>query len=160
MNVNAAGEGMRVSRLQTAQPDDPRDDRIAARRVRLQNFSGETAIMKDRADRRVIANFLSDLEEAERSRHSTPVNRRVRTSKSKRDKLATCVPPCDQHQFLILHANDHAIWTPARRRYRREREQSRNEQSEKREVRNIRALFIRICRLSRRNCRAARAAPK
>ena len=72
MNVDAAGESVRVSRLETPQPNDAGDDRIAAGSVRLKNFAGETAIMKDRADRRMIANFLRDLQEAERRGHSAP----------------------------------------------------------------------------------------
>ena len=72
MNINASRECMRINRLETAQPNDACRDRIAARSIWCKNFASETPIVKYSADRRMIANFLCDLEETERRRHSTP----------------------------------------------------------------------------------------
>src|ERR1700737_583265 len=72
VNVNAATESVGVLRLETAQPNDARGNGIATRCVWRQNFAGKTTIMKEAADRRVVADFLRDLQIAERSRHSAP----------------------------------------------------------------------------------------
>jgi len=69
MDVNAPIVGVRVSRLQSAQPDDPSNDWIPARRIGRQNFTGEPAVMENRADWSVITNFFSNLEHSQRSRH-------------------------------------------------------------------------------------------
>ena len=65
VNINTAAEGVRVGCLKATQPNDPRDDGVPAGRIRLDNLSGKAAIMKDRPDRRVIADFLRDLQDAE-----------------------------------------------------------------------------------------------
>ena len=44
---------------------DPRDDRIATRRVRTDDFAGETLALEHRAHRRSIAHFRRDFERAE-----------------------------------------------------------------------------------------------
>ena len=72
MNVNAPVKGMHIRSLKTTQPDDARDDGIATRRVWKENFSGETTIMKNRTGRRVVTDFLRDLQEPKRSCHSAP----------------------------------------------------------------------------------------
>src|SRR5207237_10827506 len=72
VNINAAAKGVRIFGLKTFQPNDPRDDRIAARRIRLENFTSEPAVAKDGADRRVIANLFRDLKKSERRRHVAP----------------------------------------------------------------------------------------
>ena len=59
MNVDAAVKGVRVLGFKTTQPNDPRDHRIASGSIRLENFAGKPAIVKDRADRRVIANLFA-----------------------------------------------------------------------------------------------------
>ncbi len=72
MDVNAPAKGMRIRSLETTQPDDAGDYGIATRRVWKENFSGETTIMKNCTRRRVVTDFLRDLHESKRSRHSAP----------------------------------------------------------------------------------------
>lgn len=59
MNVNATLEGVRVLRLQPAQPNNASGDRVTAGRIGLQNFASKSPIVKDGAGGRVIANFFS-----------------------------------------------------------------------------------------------------
>src|SRR5438132_13276884 len=58
VNVNTPVISMCIFSFQTAQPDNSGNDRIAAWRVRLQNFAGETAVVKNGTDRRVVTDFL------------------------------------------------------------------------------------------------------
>ena len=72
MNVNAAAKRMRVRRFEPTQPDDASNDWVAPGGVWRKNLAGEAAVMKNCAERRVIADFLRDLEEAERRGHAAP----------------------------------------------------------------------------------------
>ena len=77
VNVNAPVIGVRVCSFQPAQPDDTGNDRIAARRVRLQNFAGEPAVVENRAGRSAVTDFLQP-EECQAVSPSSPIYRRVR----------------------------------------------------------------------------------
>ena len=107
--------GVRVRRFQSAQPDDPSNDRIAAWRVRLQNFTGKPAVMENGADRRVVANFLSNLERAERRRHRAPII--AKSEFGGRDWInCGTAAVVDEHQFLIADTdNDVRLDVTARR---------------------------------------------
>src|SRR3954470_24594382 len=72
VNVNAATEGMHILALQSSQPDDPGNDRVPARGVRLQNLAGETAVMKNRALGSVVPDLLSNLKITKRRGHAAP----------------------------------------------------------------------------------------
>src|SRR5260370_26105468 len=62
VNVNAALESMRVRGLQSTQPNNARHHRIAAGSIRPQNLAGPATIMKDGSKRRVVADFLRNLQ--------------------------------------------------------------------------------------------------
>ena len=70
MNVNAAIKSMSVLSFQSAQPNDPRNDWIAARRVWRENFAGEPPIVEHGADWCVVTDFLCNHEITKRSCHS------------------------------------------------------------------------------------------
>ena len=61
MNVNAAIKGVGVRRLQTSEPDDACDDRIATGRIGLKNLTSETPLMKNRTRGSVVTDFFGDL---------------------------------------------------------------------------------------------------
>ena len=120
------------------------------------NFPGETPIVKYRADRSMIANFLRDLKKAERRRHSSPgiadpeLRGRNRINRHLRAAL-------HQHQFLILHANDNPIGEPiGATSVPGERENRDTNRAKKGVLCETWGVFIKICVLSRRNCRAPR----
>ena len=98
---------MRVRCFKTAQPDNPRDNRIASGSIRLENLPGKAALMKDRADRSVIADFLRDLQETERSRHAAPAiaSAKLRSGNRIRGDLCSIF---QQHELLIVNADDNA----------------------------------------------------
>src|SRR6266487_1033288 len=70
VDVDAAVKSLRVLGFKSAQPNDPRSHRIAARSIWLENFAGQPPIVEDGADWRVVADFLRDHKVAERRRHS------------------------------------------------------------------------------------------
>ena len=108
MNINAPVISVRVYCLQPAQPDDAGNDGIATWRVWLQNFTGEPAVMKNRAGRSVITDFLSNLESAKRRCHRAPS---IAESEFGGGDWVDCGigAVVEEHQFLIAHANDH-VW--------------------------------------------------
>ena len=65
MDVNIPREGVGVLRLESAQPENARHDRIPARRIRQDNFTSAPAIFEYRARWRIIANFFRDLQLAQ-----------------------------------------------------------------------------------------------
>ena len=101
---------MRIFGLKTFQPNDPRDDRIAARRIRLENFTREPAIAKDGADRRVIANLFRDLKKPERCGHVAPGIADAELGSGNRIRgQARAV--AHQHELLVFYADDDAAGT-------------------------------------------------
>src|SRR5205823_6687257 len=108
VNVNAPVISVRVGSFQTAQPDDAGYDRIAARRIRLQNFAGETAVVKNSADRRMVTDFLSNLKSAERRRHRTPTIAEAEFG-GRNGVNCGIAAVVEKHQFLIAHTHDH-VW--------------------------------------------------
>src|SRR6266513_980353 len=62
VNVNAALKSMGIGGLQSTQPNNARHDRITPRSIRPQHFAGPATIVKNRSKRRVVANFLRDLQ--------------------------------------------------------------------------------------------------
>ena len=55
---------MLVLRFEPAQPDDSGDYRISTGGVRRKDLTGKPAIVKYRTGRRMIANFLGNLQKA------------------------------------------------------------------------------------------------
>src|SRR4026209_2284263 len=56
MNVNATLKGMRVVRLESAQPDDTRGHRVPPGSIGLNDFTGESPLVEDRAGGCVVTN--------------------------------------------------------------------------------------------------------
>src|SRR5205807_3669046 len=110
VNINTAAEGVRIFGLKTFQPNDPRDDRIAARRIRLENFTREPAVAKDGADRRVIANLFRDLKKPERRRHVAPGIADAELGSGNRIRGQTRAV-AHQHELLVFYADDYAAGT-------------------------------------------------
>src|SRR5205823_1119636 len=110
MNVNAATEGVSIFSLESAQPDDASNDRIASGRIRFDDFAGEASIPKDRPDRSVIANFFRHLQETERCRHPAPIiaHAEFRSRNRISRELGAIFY---EHELLIAHANDDATRT-------------------------------------------------
>src|SRR5436853_6803037 len=108
VNVGAPVISMRVSSFQTAESDNAGDDGVAPWRIRLQNFAGETAVVKNSADRSMITDFLSNLESAERCGHRTPsiADSEFRGRDGINRGIAAVV---EEHQVWIEEANDH-VW--------------------------------------------------
>src|SRR4029450_12566901 len=67
MNVNVACECVRVLHLASSQPENARDDWIATRGIRCNNFARASSIFKHSTRWRVVADFLCDLQFAKRS---------------------------------------------------------------------------------------------
>ncbi|MEZ5301157.1 MAG: hypothetical protein R3F11_10960 [Verrucomicrobiales bacterium] len=59
VDVDESVIGTLVSLLFAAQPDDPGDDWIAPRRIRLQDFAGKLPAFENRAERRAAPIFLA-----------------------------------------------------------------------------------------------------
>ena len=120
MNINAAPEGVRVLRLEPTQPDDPGNHGIAPGRVRPENFTGKAAVVKNGADRSVIANLLGHLQVTQRSRHPSPeIAQAIFGSGNRVDRHLGAM--AHDHQFLIAHTNDHAIQRLLNRRGQRQK---------------------------------------
>src|SRR5882724_1040615 len=62
MDVNISRERVGVLHLQSAQPEDARHDRVAAWRIRRNDFTGSTSILKNRARWRAVADLFGDLQ--------------------------------------------------------------------------------------------------
>ena len=74
MDVNVAGERIRILRFAAAQPDDSRHNRIATRRVYRNNFTGAAAIFEDCASSRAVPNLVGNLQLTEwRAITSSPI---------------------------------------------------------------------------------------
>src|SRR4030095_6137092 len=67
VNVNVACECVRVLRLASSQPENTRDDWIATRGIRCNNFAGASSIFEHSTRWRLVADFLCDLQFAKRS---------------------------------------------------------------------------------------------
>src|SRR5207248_11517549 len=65
VNVNVAAVGIRVLSFQAAQPENAADDRIAAGRVRDENFASRPAIFEDSSDDCSAADFFCNLQLAQ-----------------------------------------------------------------------------------------------
>src|SRR5439155_19237051 len=65
VDVDIPGERVRILRLESAQPENARHDRIPARRIREDNFTRAPPIFEDRARWRIIANLFRDLQLAQ-----------------------------------------------------------------------------------------------
>ena len=63
---------MYIGSLEAAQPNDAGDDGVAAGRVGSEDFAGPAAIMKNRADWSMVADFLRDLKRAKRGGQAAP----------------------------------------------------------------------------------------
>ena len=110
MDVNTARERVRIPWLQAAQPDNPRDDWIAARRVRPENLPSKAPAVKNRPDRSMISDLLCDLQETERRRHAAPAiaAAKLRGGNRIRRNLRSVF---DEHQSLIVNADDDTAWS-------------------------------------------------
>ena len=64
MDINATVEGMKVLGFEAPKPKDSCDYGIPPGRVRLEDLTCKTAIVKNGANRGAIANFLGYLEKA------------------------------------------------------------------------------------------------
>src|SRR4029077_9057498 len=62
VNVNISGERVGILSLQSAQPENARDNGVAARRIRRNDFASTPSIFEHRAGRRIVADFLGDLQ--------------------------------------------------------------------------------------------------
>jgi hypothetical protein len=58
MNVNASGKCISISRFETFEPDYPGYNRVTARSVRYQDFTGTAPVFEDRAERCTAANLF------------------------------------------------------------------------------------------------------
>src|SRR5437667_1868619 len=65
VDVDIPRERVGVLRLESAQPENARHDRIPARRIRQDDFASTPPIFEYRALWRIIANFLRDLQLAQ-----------------------------------------------------------------------------------------------
>src|SRR6266550_2265690 len=121
MNVNATLKGMRVLRLESAQPDDTSDHRVAPGSIGLKNFPGQSPLVEDCAGGRVATNFFLDGEVTQRSCHSPPVIANPEHGGGHR--VSRYFPAVlNKHQLLITYADDHLV----RCIDRRESEDGRN----------------------------------
>ena len=105
VNVDVASKRVRVLPFESAQPDDPCYDWIAPGRVDADNLTGPPAIFKNSAGRHAVADFLRDLQFAERGAiTSLPVADAVFGSRNRinRDRRFAI----KQRESLILHADD------------------------------------------------------
>ena len=105
VNVDVATKCVRILPFEPAQPNDSRYDRIASGRVDADNLTGSPAIFKNSAGRHTVADFLRDLQFAERGAiTSSPVADAVFGSRNRinRDRRFAI----KQREFLILHADD------------------------------------------------------
>jgi hypothetical protein len=110
VNINAATEGVRVGSFEAAQPDDARNDRVAALCIRLEDFAGKPAVPEHRSGGRMVANFLRHLEETERGGHSPPVI--AQTKLGSRNGIGGQPGAISHdHQLLVFHADDDAAGT-------------------------------------------------
>ena len=125
VNVNASVISMRVGSFQPAQPDNAGDDRIAARRVRLQNFAGKPAVVENRAGRSVVTDFLSNLESAKRRRHRAPSIPKPEFG-GRNGVNCGIAAVVEEHQFLIAHTNDHVCLDQLCAQWRRSWRNRRN----------------------------------
>src|SRR6476661_8115182 len=66
VDVNVPPKCVGILRFQSTQPENPRHDRIATRRIGQNNFAGATPTFEHRARCRVVANFFRYLQIAER----------------------------------------------------------------------------------------------
>ena len=72
MNINAALIRVRVLWLESAQPDDARGNRVAARSIGLKNFARQSPLMENSADWHVVTDLFFHRQITERSGHSPP----------------------------------------------------------------------------------------
>src|SRR4030095_13482801 len=72
MNVNTATKGVGVLAFQSTQPNDARNHRIATRSIWCKNFSGESPVVENSADRCVVTDFFRHRKVTKRSCHSSP----------------------------------------------------------------------------------------
>src|SRR5205085_10066549 len=117
VNVNVAAVGIRVLSFQAAQPENAADDRIAAGRVRDENFASRPAIFEDSSDDCSAADFFCNLQLAQwRATTSWRVaNRELRCgNRIRRDERAIV----EQGQALLGNT-DHNSMARVRRDTRR-----------------------------------------
>jgi hypothetical protein len=62
VNVNISGERVGILRLEAAQPENARDNGVAAGGIRRDDFTGAAPILEHCAGRRSVADFLCDLQ--------------------------------------------------------------------------------------------------
>jgi len=74
MDVDIASKGISVLYLHSTEPDDPRYNRIAARRINPDNLAGPATVLENRARGSAVSYFVRDLQFAKRrSKTSRPI---------------------------------------------------------------------------------------
>src|SRR6202011_6237534 len=66
VNINVATKCVRVSSFAASQPDDPRHDRVAPRRIHRNYFAGPASILENGAGRSAVADFVRDFQFTQR----------------------------------------------------------------------------------------------
>src|SRR5205814_469225 len=108
VNVNAAIKSVRIAGFETSQPDDPGDDRVPTGCIGSENLAGPAALVKNSAERGMIANFLRDLKSTKRRGQASPaVAQTVFGGGNRIGRERGTV--LHQHKFLIADANNHAV---------------------------------------------------
>ncbi len=62
MDVNISRECISILRLESTQPENARNDWVAARRIRRNDLTGAAPIFKYRTRRRIVADFFGYLQ--------------------------------------------------------------------------------------------------
>src|SRR5882724_7284637 len=93
MNVNRARICIRVLRLTATQPKNARDDWIASRQIWLNDLASAASIFENGAKRSMIADFLRDLQFAQRG---------ARTARRIAETKFGCGYGIDRHQVSAV----------------------------------------------------------
>ncbi len=121
VNINVATKCICVLRFAPAQPDDPRYDRIATRRVHRNYFAGATTIFENGAGRSAVADFVRDFQLSDGcTKASRPIAQSEFGSRNRisGDEVAFL----EQRQLLIADTDDDVVLSVARRSARSEDE--------------------------------------
>lgn len=108
MNIDASGKGVPVVGLAPTQPKDAGDNGVSSRSVGLDDFTGPSSALEDRAGWSAFANLLGDDMLSKRRPVATPAT--AETELGRRNGISLHgLTILHQQELLVMNADQHGV---------------------------------------------------